>query len=78
MSVYYAEEGFQPTKLDMALVGRADYWEDIATQAISFFNEKEWFMNWVTSHYFDDEHRFAASVCWDLVQLKLMDGGEDG
>lgn len=73
MSVYYAEEGFQPDKLDMALVGKIEYWMNIAEQAYDFFNEKEWFMNWVTSHYFDDEHRFTASACWDIVRLGKED-----
>lgn len=77
MTVYFAEEAFQPKKRDMALVGRADYWEDIAGQAFQFFTSKEPFMNWVCSHYFEDEHRFTASVCWDIVQLKMMNGGED-
>lgn len=69
LTVYYAEEGFQPSKLDMAQVGKAEYWLHIADQAYDFFAEKEWFMNWVVSHYFEDEHRFAASACWDIVRL---------
>lgn len=69
MTVYYAEEGFQPEKFDSALVGITEYWLHIADQAYDFFTEKEWFMNWVTSHYFGDEHRFAASACWDIIRL---------
>lgn len=74
--MYYAEEGFQPKKLDMALVGRVEYWEDIASQAVDFFREKEWFMNWVCSNYFDDTHRFTASTCWDIAKLGSSDGEE--
>lgn len=77
MTVYYAEEGFQPTKSDIALVGLVEYWEGIAAQAIDFFTEKEWFMNWVCSHYYRedaDTHRFTASACWDIVKLGSSDG----
>ena len=75
--VFWGESGFQPNKLDVALVGLVDYWEHIADQAVQFFNGKTFFMNWVCANYFDDEHRRMADGCWDLACIKIWVDEDD-
>jgi hypothetical protein len=77
LTVFFAEEGFQPYKLDMALVGQVGYWYDIAEQAVDFFSTKEPFMNWVCRRYPEDTHRFTASLCWDIAILEEVEGDRE-
>lgn len=81
LTIFFGEFGFEPNRLDIGTTDVVDYWYHIAEQAVEFFHEKDDFMAWVCTHYFQDEHRFAASGCWTLAMLDreigIIDDEED-
>lgn len=72
MTATYGEYPFFPlrlvSQLDICETDKLEYWEEIAKQAVEYFEHKEDFMDWVCRNFWLEENRTVADGAWDLVR----------
>jgi len=69
---------FNPHRLDIMETDKVDYWEEIAEQAVRYFEYKEDFMDWVCRHFGAEDNRIVADGAWDLVLFFKESGLDEG